>query len=477
MFCPLICLIRVLHFIARGTKATSGRLPPGPKSLPVIGNLLVLGDKPHKSLAKLSRTYGPLMSLKLGQLNTVVISSATLAKKILQKHDAHGHHEAGMPWLPVAEPWRNLRKICNSYVFSNQRLDANQQLRLEKIQDLFDDIQESCRLGRSVNIGELAFKTTLNAMSNTIFSLDLTNSSLETAKEFKEVVRCIMDEAGKPNLADYFPFLKNFDLQRIRSMGKYFGKMLEVFDRKIYERLELRKAKDYVQANDMLETLLSICEDSSEEFDTHRIKHLFLDLFVAGTDTTSSTMEWAMSELLRNPKTLSEARQELEQTIGKSSWLQESDVARLPYLQAIVKETFRLHPAVPLLLPRKAGADVEMFGFTVPKGAQVLVNAWAIGRDPNMWENPDSFMPERFLGSDVDVRGRHFELIPFGAGRRICPGLPLAIRMLHMMLGTLIHSFDWRLEDGVTPESLDMDDRFGITLEKAQPLRAIPIKL
>ena len=184
-----------------------------------------------------------------------------------------------------------------------------------------------------------------------------------------------------------------------------------------------------------------------------------------------------MAELLHNPRTLSKARTELEQTIGKGSLVEESDIVRLPYLQAVIKETFRLHPAVPLLLPRKAGENVEISGYTVPKDAQLFVNAWAIGRDPSSWEDPESFVPERFLGSDIDARGRHFELIPFGVGRRICPGLPLAMRMLHIMLGSLIHSFDWKLENGVTPESMDMEDKIGLALVKAQSLRAVPIQL
>ncbi|CAN1258627.1 Geraniol 8-hydroxylase [Linum perenne] len=170
------------------------------------------------------------------------------------------------------------------------------------------------------------------------------------------------------------------------------------------------------------------------------------DLFVAGTDTTSSTLEWAMVELLRNPKTFAKAREELNQ------------------------KTFRLHPAIPL----KARSEVEIFGFTVPKGSQVIINAWAIGRDPTIWDNPNSFMPERLMGSEIDVGGNNFELIPFGGGRRICPGLPLAMRMLHMMLGSLVHWFNWKLVDGVDPMSLDMEEKFGITLQKAKPLIAFP---
>ena len=161
------------------------------------------------------------------------------------------------------------------------------------------------------------------------------------------------------------------------------------------------------------------------------------DLFVAGTDTTSSTLEWAMAELLHNPEKLLKARVELLQTIGKDKQVKESDITRLPFVQAVVKETFRLHPVVPFLIPHRVEEDRDIDGLTVPKNAQVLVNAWAIGRDPNIWENPNSFVPERFLELDMDVKGQNFELIPFGAGRRICPGLPLAIRMVHLMLALL----------------------------------------
>ena len=172
-----------------------------------------------------------------------------------------------------------------------------------------------------------------------------------------------------------------------------------------------------------------------------------------------------MAELLHNPEVMSKAKQELEQTIGVGNPIQESDVAKLPYLQAIIKEALRLHPPAPLLLPRKAKIDVEISGYTIPQGTRVLINEWAIGRNPSIWENANLFLPERFLGSKIDVKGRDFQLTPFGSGRRICPGSPLAIRMLHVMLGSLVNSFDWKLENNITPEDMDMD----------QPLRAIPV--
>lgn len=184
-----------------------------------------------------------------------------------------------------------------------------------------------------------------------------------------------------------------------------------------------------------------------------------------------------MTELIRNPEAMLKAKKELGKMIGCSVPLEESDISKLPYLQAIIKETLRLHPPVPLLLPRKAERNVDIGGYTIPKDAQVMVNVWTIGRDPTIWLNPTLFSPERFLGSDIDVKGRNFELVPFGAGRRICPGLQLANRMLLLMLGSLVNSFDWKLEGDMKPEDMDMNDKFGITLQKAQPLRVVPVRI
>jgi cytochrome P450 len=201
------------------------------------------------------------------------------------------------------------------------------------------------------------------------------------------------------------------------------------------------------------------------------------DLFIAGSDTSGSTTEWAMAELLRNPKIMKKARNEVIQVIGKSNQVKESDIPTLPYIQSIVKETLRLHPPVPLLLPYIASNDVEINGYTIHKGNQVLINAWSIGRNPEYWDDPLLFRPERFLDSKVDFKGRDFEYLPFGSGRRICPGIPLANRMIVLMLAALLHSFEWELPQGVTPEMLDMREQYGITLKKLVPLSAVPISV
>ncbi|XP_058104709.1 geraniol 8-hydroxylase-like [Magnolia sinica] len=481
--------IYVLLLLAK-KRSDQGRLPPGPFPLPIVGSLFKLGNKPNESLAQLSTTYGPLMTLKLGYVTTIVVSSAKIAKEILQKNDkvlsgrtvvdairALRHHEASMAWLPPNTRWRRLRFLCNTHIFTTQRLDSSQDLRQKKVQELIAYIGENCRTGRAVDIGKAAFVTALNLISNTVFSVDLVDLNSKSTQEFKDLVSEIMVDVGRPNLGDYFPLIRPIDLQGIRRrVTAKFQKLHTIFDQLIDQRLRSRSLPDTPRRDDFLDLLLDQSEVSGSELDRHDIKTLFVDIFVAGSDTSSSTLEWAMSELLHNPQAMAIARSEIAETIGTEKQVEESDIAGLPYLQAVVKETLRLHPPVPLLLPRRAESSTEICGFTIPKHAQVLVNAWAIGRDRNTWVDPTSFTPGRFLGSEVDFKGRDFELIPFGAGRRICPGLPLANRMVHLMLASLLHSFAWKLPDGMTPQEMDMSDKFGITLQKTVPLCVVPVQ-
>ena len=198
------------------------------------------------------------------------------------------------------------------------------------------------------------------------------------------------------------------------------------------------------------------------------------EMFFGGTDSSSTTIEWAMTELLRDPVVMGRATEELHQVVGPRRKVEESDIDQLPYLQAVVKETLRLHPVVPLLLPRNTLEDTNFMGYQIPKDTQVFVNAWAIGRDPDSWEDPMSFKPERFLGSNIEYRGQNFELIPFGSGRRICVGMSLAHRVLHLGLASMLHCFEWELGSNYTPETIDMNERGGLTASKLEPLKAKP---
>ena len=195
-------------------------------------------------------------------------------------------------------------------------------------------------------------------------------------------------------------------------------------------------------------------------------------MFFAGSETTSSTIEWAMTELFGRPETMEKAKEELNRVVGPNRKVEESDIDNLPYLQAVVKETLRLHPSIPLLLPRNAVEDTKYMGYHIPKDTQIFVNVWAIGRDPESWDEPLCFKPDRFIGSNIDYKGQNFELLPFGSGRRICVGISLAQRLVHLALASLLHTFDWSLVP--RDQALDMNESVGVSLRKLVPLEATP---
>ncbi|KAF7019455.1 hypothetical protein CFC21_032629 [Triticum aestivum] len=463
--------------------ARSG-LPPGPRPLPLIGSLHLLGDKPHRSLARLAKIHGPLMSIRLGAVTTVVVSSPAMAREFLQKHDsvlatrsvpdATGKHAAGsVPWLPPAPKWRALRKMMATELFAPHRLDALHHLRSDKVRELTDHVARLAREGTAVNIGRVAFTTSLNLISRTIFSIDLTSlDDMSSSKEFQEVITAIMEGLGTPNLSDFFPVLAPADLQGMRRrLARLFARLHAVFDAEVDQRLHGRDAGQ-PRKNDFLDVLLDVAarEDGKDLLDRETLRSHFTDLFAAGSDTSSSTVEWAMTELLQNPSSMAMVCDELAQVIGSRRNIEEADISRLPYLQAVIKETFRLHPPAPLLLPRQPETTVKIAGCTIPKGSRVFINVWAIGRDKDVWIEPEKFMPERFLGSTIDFRGVDFELLPFGAGRRLCPGMALAIRMVHVMLASLLNQFKWSLPVELERDGINMEDQFGLTLAKVVPL-------
>ena len=206
---------------------------------------------------------------------------------------------------------------------------------------------------------------------------------------------------------------------------------------------------------------------------THPLEWHVQDLIAGGTESSAVTVEWSISELLKKPEVIVKATEEMDRVIGRGRWVTEKDIPSLPYVDAIVKETMRLHPVAPLLVPRLAREDTTVAGYDIPTGTRVLVSVWSIGRDPALWDAPEEFMPERFLGSKLDVKGQDYELLPFGSGRRMCPGMGLALRMVPMILANLLHAFAWRLPDGVEAEELSMEETFGLTVPRLVPLEAV----
>ncbi|KAL5209419.1 hypothetical protein ABZP36_005042 [Zizania latifolia] len=490
LYAPCVILVVSSLYLLRLFTHARHNLPPGPRPWPLIGNLLDLGAQPHRSLARLAQRHGPLMTLHLGANTTVVASSPDAARDILQRHDAAfsgrsvpdiiracAHDSMSMAWLPTSSPqWRALRKVCSAELFASHRLDAEQSFRREKAHRLVTHVARLAHEGVAVDVGRVVFMTVLNLISGTVFSADLVD--LDDGRggpswEFMDMMTEFATHSGVPNMSDFFPVVAPLDPQRLRRrQAKVFARLYAAFDQHIERRMRER-AGGKPPKNDFLDVLLDYRAEDGQGFDRQTLWSLLADLFTAASDSSAATVEWAMAELLENPPSMAKVREEIARVIGSKTEIEESDISQLKYLQAVVKETLRLHPPAPLLLPHQAETTTEVRGYTVPKGARVLVNVWAIGRDNKVWRKPDEFMPERFLQREVDFRGRDFDLVPFGSGRRICPGMPLAVRVMHLMLASLLHRFEWTLPLDVERNGLDMAEKFGMVLTMATPLQAI----
>ena len=252
-------------------------LPPGPHPLPLLGNLLQLGNLPHRSLAELALRHGPLMSLRLGLVPYVVVSSPSVAKQVLHKHDhvlsyratpdatrVLDHDKVSVIQLPPGAAWRTLRKICNSHIFANLKLDASQGLRSRKVSELVSLLEKSARAGEAIDVGRAVFTTTLNLISNTIFSEDMARYEEESSAEFKDAIRQVMVESGRPNVSDYVPLLRRLDLQsRRRTVTRHLRRVKDILDEKIDDRQRARLSQGPSMKEDFLEVLLD-ANDSLE---------------------------------------------------------------------------------------------------------------------------------------------------------------------------------------------------------------------
>ncbi|XP_057950874.1 (S)-N-methylcoclaurine 3'-hydroxylase isozyme 1-like [Malania oleifera] len=439
-----------------------------------------MGNMPHVTLNNLAKVHGPLMSLRLGGQLLIVGSSPTAAMEILKTHDRvlSGRYIAHV--VPVkspelnhlslvfasecTKPWKFLRTICRTELFSPKALDSQIKLREKKVMEMVEFLGKNG--GKVVNIGETVFATAINILGNVMFSWDLVDlQGRGMGGEMKELITRILYLLSLANVSDFYPIVGRWDIQGIRKKThEAFRRVFTIWDDIITDRREQTKDS---RPRDFLDYLLHI------GFNNDQINQFFIELFIGGSETTTETTTWAMAELIKNQESMQKLRKELANEIG-GNIVRDSHLPNLPYLQACIKETLRLHPVVPLVVPHQALETCEVMGYNVPKDSQVLVNVWAIGRDAKHWKDPLSFKPERFLNSSLDYKGNDFEFLPFSAGRRICPGLPLAARKIPLFVATLVHSFDWHLPGNMDATKLDMSEKFSTTLRREQPLHLIP---
>ncbi|CAI0426227.1 unnamed protein product [Linum tenue] len=386
-------------------KTDAGLPPPSPPALPLIGNLHQLGRRPHRSFQSLARKHGPIMLLQLGRVPTLVISSAEMAREVTKTHDVVF---AGRPRPIAVDIFLNGH---NDFAFSSYG-DYWRRARKLCVIELLSQIRvqsfQPVRREETVALVEKLRLASGQAVDVSALILGVVNNI---------VARCVLGRRCEGRGADI---------------------------------------------------LLRLQREGGHDLDLSwgNIKAILVDMMIGGTDTTSTTIEWIMTQLARHPSKLQKAQEEIRRVVGQKLVIEHEDLAKMHYLKLVIKETLR---------PRETLDNVEVAGFGIAVRTRVLVNTWAIQRDPTVWENPDEFIPERFENSPVDWKGRDFQYIPFGAGRRGCPGLSFGTVTLEFVTANLLYWLDWELPKGLRCENLDMKEVYGLTTHKDKPLFLVPI--
>ncbi|KAH6775152.1 hypothetical protein C2S52_012713 [Perilla frutescens var. hirtella] len=485
--------IALISKIIKNRPKSKQKLPPGPKPWPIIGNLNLLGSIPHQSLHSLSKKYGEIMLLYFGKFPVVIASSPEMARQFLRVHDSNfasrpalaaGKHIAynymDSLWAPYGPHLRQARKIYHSEVFSANRLEEFEPVRAEERRNFLSRLGSLS--GKPVLLRAHLSRYTLSSISrvaigNKYFSeTEHENSVLEM-----EELQRMLDEwfflAGAFNIGDWIPWLDFLDLQGYVKRMKHLHKKFDRFNDYVIDDHEARRSEKDFKPKDIADNLLVLAEDPNLEVKLTRdsIKALLQDLLLGGSDTTTTTVEWAIHEVVRHPDIMKKAKEELDRVIGRKRLVEENDLPHLPYIDAIIMETFRLHPQATLMAPHCAIEDCNVVGYEIPKGTIVMINAWSIGRNPELWDSPEEFVPERFFGKEIDMLGSNFALFPFGSGRRRCPGYNLGLKIVQTTLANLLHGFDLRLVEGMKMEDVCIEEEYGLTTHPKHSLSIIMI--
>ncbi|KAK9946434.1 hypothetical protein M0R45_011900 [Rubus argutus] len=483
-----ILLFVVFLFLKSYLQRIIKRYPPSPAlSLPIVGHLYLFKKPLHRTLAKLSSKYGPVVYIKFGSRPVILVSSPSAAEECFTKNDITfanrpkllaakhlGCNSTTLTWAPYGSHWRNLRRIASLELLSSNRLQMLQGIRADEVRSLICWLFRGSSGGefQSLEMKSIFFELTLNVMMRMIagkryYGEDVVKS--EEAMQFEQIVTESFQVSGVTNIGDFVPLVKHLGVSRLEKKLVKLQKKREKFMQDlIQEHRKMQSGSTSEQkSKTMVDVLLSLQGTEPEYYTDELIRGMMYVMLAAGTDTSSGTMEWALSLLLNNPESLAKSQTEIDNQIGQSRLIEESDLANLPYLRGIVNETLRMYPSGPLLVPHESSEDCTVGGFHVPRGTMLLVNAWAIQNDPKLWVQPEQFKPERFLNVQEERDG--FIWLPFGTGRRGCPGEGLANRIVGLALGSLIQCFEWERR---SEEMVDMTEGAGLTMPKARPLIA-----
>ncbi|KAJ6811716.1 premnaspirodiene oxygenase-like [Iris pallida] len=472
-------------------------LPPGPWKFPIIGNMhhLIVGAAPiHHKLRDLAVKYGPVMHLKLGEVDHIVVSSPEAAREVTKTHDLNFasrpeltaskillYDGTDIAFAPHGDYWRQLRKLCTLEVLSARRVRSFSHIREEETSDIVEQISLAAEYGTPVNLTAM-----LVSLTNSVSCRAISSCRVDDAyrKKFVSALEDLLNLGSGFTVTDWFPSFGFIDVivgvkRRLERSRLRFSEMMDEIIEEHRERTAKRRnnnsaGEDHESGvEDLIDVLLRIKDDDDQlevPLTVDNVKAVIFVMFGAGTETTSTTLTWAMAELVRKPEVMEKVQTEVRQILKGKAKIHEDDIGELQYLKLVIKETLRLHPPLPLLLPRVCGETCEMGGYTIPAGARVMINAWALGRDPRVWDDAEAFRPERFDGSSVDFKGADHGYLPFGSGRRICPGITFGLATVELVLAKLLYHFNWELPGRMEPGDLDMTDTFGITSRKAHDL-------
>nr|XP_043637307.1 cytochrome P450 93A3-like [Erigeron canadensis] len=463
-------------------------IPPTPFALPIIGHLHLIFPIPHQAMHKLSLRYGPIYRLFLGSHTSFVVSTPELTKEFFKFHEnayldrpinsATYHMTYGNKDFVFAQygpHWKFMKKIIMTELLNGGKVDLRRQVRKNEVTRFMKRVSQMAKDRKAMEMDLELTRVIYNVVIETILGKRFTEEA--EAREMKDLVDDIAGLEGSFNISDYIWFLKNVDLQGFGKKVRDVHRRFDIFVEKILKEHEDARKLDSLtsEKKDLLHILLDTAEDKSQKIQLTRvnIKAFVFNMFVA-TDTTSLTTNWALSELINHPNIMEKAREEIDRVVGKNRLIQESDLPNLPYLQAIVSESWRLHPGA-ALIPRLATEDRIVAGYHIPANSTVFFNSWSLGRDPGAWENPLEFKPERFMHFKMEPRGQDYSLLTFGAGKRMCPGYSLAFQLLHLLLGSMIQCFDWKAGKDGKLTRVNLEEGVGITLPMATPLVCIPV--
>ncbi|XP_057768914.1 cytochrome P450 81Q32-like [Salvia miltiorrhiza] len=456
------------------------KLPPTPfPSLPLLGHLHLLKFPLHRTFLSLSQKHGPIFSLRLGTRLAVVVSSPAIAEECFTKNDIVlanrprfiigkyiGYNYTSLVGAPYGDYWRNLRRLTTVEIFSSSRLNAFQSIRHDEVRLMLEKLYRKsgpdnfARVEIRSLLSELTFNNIMRMVAGKrYFGVDEANDG-EEAENFRELIKEVFSYGGVSNVADFFPVLRWFDYKGVE---KNLARIAAQMDASLQALVDEQRRRN--DGNTMISHLLALQDSDPEYYTEEIIKCIIVMMLLVGTDTSSVTVEWAMSALLNHPEKMEKAREEIDRVVGKDRLLHESDLQKLPYLQNIISETLRLFPAAPMLVPHEASSHCKIAGYDVPRGTILMVNAWAIHRDPSVWDDPERFEPERFEGRELGPP----KMLAFGMGRRACPGSGLAHRVVGLALGCLIQCFHW---ERVDERLVDLSEGKGASMPKNVPFVA-----